>query len=82
MFRAASGCATGSCVEVDLGGEDVAFKSAGKCASAGCVEVDTSQRMIKVRDSKPGISCVLEFTVPEWEAFIAGVKEGEFDLQR
>lgn len=69
-----------NCVQVDVEGDGV-FKSATRCGSAACVEVDTkTTRMIQVRDSKPGINCVLKFTHEEWAAFIAGVKLGEFDL--
>ncbi len=56
------------------------FRKASRCGSGACVEVDTSDRMIKVRDSKPGVNCVLEFTAGEWAAFVKGVKAGEFDV--
>lgn len=36
---------------------------------------------VLVRDSKLGdASPVLDFTPDEWRAFVAGVKDGEFDL--
>ena len=33
-----------------------------------------------MRDSKDPDGPVLAFTAAEWEAFVAGVKDGEFDL--
>jgi hypothetical protein len=37
--------------------------------------------VIGVRDSRQGSqSPVLEFTPLEWEAFVAGARDGEFDL--
>jgi Domain of unknown function (DUF397) len=33
-----------------------------------------------VRDSKDRSGPVLQFTRREWEAFLAGVRHGEFDL--
>jgi hypothetical protein len=35
---------------------------------------------VRVRDSKDPDGPVLKFTGPEWDAFVAGVKDGEFDL--
>jgi hypothetical protein len=47
-----------------------------------CTEVRSvdDQETIQVRDSKDPDGPVLSFTVPEGEAFIGGVKDGEFDL--
>ena len=47
----------------------------------GCVEVAVVGDRIAVRDSKDqGQGPVLEFTAHEWDAFLAGVRGGEFDL--
>jgi uncharacterized protein DUF397 len=47
----------------------------------GCVEVAFIDDKIAVRDSKnQGGGPVLEFTRVEWEAFVGGVRDGEFDL--
>jgi hypothetical protein len=47
----------------------------------GCVEVAVVGDRIAVRDSKDqGQGAVLEFTAHEWDAFLAGVRGGEFDL--
>lgn len=54
------------------------------CAAGTCVEVaiervaDTVTQVL-VRDSKNPHREPLAFTGPEWEAFVAGVKAGEFD---
>lgn len=45
-----------------------------------CVEVATNlPGMVAVRDSKDPDGPKLLFTPVEWQAFIAGVKAGEFD---
>ncbi|XVQ88448.1 DUF397 domain-containing protein [Microbispora siamensis] len=45
-----------------------------------CVEVaDLSQGRRGVRDSKNPTGPALIFTAGEWDAFIQGVKHGEFD---
>jgi hypothetical protein len=47
----------------------------------GCVEVARNlPGIIAVRDSKDRSGPVLAFTPAEWEAFTAGIKDGEFDL--
>lgn len=48
--------------------------------SGSCVEVAHSAGRIGVRDTKArGKGPILEFTEPEWRAFVAGVADGEFD---
>jgi Domain of unknown function (DUF397) len=47
----------------------------------GCVEVAGRDEMIMVRDTKDhGRGPVHRYTANEWRAFIAGVRNGEFDL--
>jgi hypothetical protein len=46
-----------------------------------CVETAfLSDGDIAIRDSKDRDGPVLRYTPREWRAFIAGVKDGEFDL--
>jgi hypothetical protein len=49
--------------------------------NSNCVEVAVAQDAIGVRDSKNRNDSVLRFTRSEWDAFIQGVKAGEFDLR-
>jgi hypothetical protein len=58
-----------NCVEVTL--VDGAQAEAGHKAG--------SDRLYLVRDSKDPDGPVLAFTPGEWDAFIGGVKDGEFD---
>lgn len=45
-----------------------------------CVEVaELSDGGMAVRDSKDPSGPTLAFTLAEWQAFIGGVKDGEFD---
>ena len=44
----------------------------------GCVEVALSDAKVAVRDSKDRQGSVLVFTPAEWDAFVAGVRAGEF----
>jgi hypothetical protein len=43
-----------------------------------CVEVSCEGNVVKVRDSKDPEGPVHVYTKGEWEAFLAGVKDGEF----
>ncbi|MCT9932109.1 DUF397 domain-containing protein [Planotetraspora sp. A-T 1434] len=53
-------------------------RSANNCA---CVEIAVLPGgEVGVRDSKNQEGPVLVFTPVEWDAFIGGVKDGEFDL--
>lgn len=44
-----------------------------------CVEVAFLDGGVAVRDSKNPTGPALIFTGPEWDAFLAGVRDGEFD---
>ena len=45
----------------------------------GCVEVAFVDDRVAVRDSKDRNGPVLVFAPFEWEAFVGGVRDGEFD---
>ena len=45
-----------------------------------CVEVAFVDGAIAVRDSKNPTGGTLIFTPGEWDAFVGGTKDGEFDL--
>ena len=45
-----------------------------------CVEVAHVDAGVAVRDSKDPSGAVLLFTCAEWDAFVGGAKDGEFDL--
>ena len=56
-------------------------KSTRSNANGQCVEVaDNLPGTVALRDSKNPGGPVLTFTAEEWQAFIAGAKDGEFDL--
>ena len=57
------------------------FKSARSGPNSdNCVEVAFVDQAIAVRDSKHPQGPVLLFTQAEWDAFVGGAKDGEFDL--
>jgi hypothetical protein len=56
-------------------------KSARSSANGDCVEVaDNLPGVVAVRDSKNPDAGTLQFTAQEWTAFVAAVRDGEFDI--
>jgi hypothetical protein len=59
---------------------DTEWIKAGRSSSGGqCVEVRRHGGMIEIRDSKDRSGPVLRFTGPEWDAFLDGARNAEFD---
>lgn len=46
----------------------------------GCVEVGIADQAVAVRNSRNPTGPVLVFTAEEWNAFLAGVRSGDFTL--
>jgi hypothetical protein len=78
MWRKSSYSAgNGACVEVSQMAKASYSHQNGGCVEAGPCACGGN---ILVRDTKLGEdSPVLAFTGAEWDAFIAGAKDGEFD---
>lgn len=55
-------------------------KSTRSNGSGNCVEIAELTQSVAVRDSKDPTGPVLGFTQAEWQTFIDGAKDGEFDL--
>jgi hypothetical protein len=55
-------------------------KSSYSSTNGSCVETATPGTGVWVRDSKDKDGPVLKFTDAEWDAFVKGVKAGEFNL--
>jgi Domain of unknown function (DUF397) len=54
------------------------FKSSYSNGSGECVEVALLGDAVAMRDSKDPAGPVLTFTPGEWDAFVRGVRTGEF----
>jgi hypothetical protein len=55
-------------------------KSSFSFANGNCVEIaKLADGRVGLRDSRDPEGPVLRFTRPEWDAFLGGVKNGEFD---
>jgi uncharacterized protein DUF397 len=53
-------------------------RSAGNGGS--CVEARRHGELIEVRNSKNRAAATVRFTVEEWDSFLFGAKNGEFDV--
>jgi hypothetical protein len=61
----------------------LAWQKSRHSGGAGCVEVaPLPGGGVAVRDSKDPDGPVLRYTAHEWGAFLAGVRDGEFDHVR
>jgi uncharacterized protein DUF397 len=65
---------------VDLSRADWQKSSRSGPNCDNCVEVAFVDGAIAVRDSKNPSGPALIFTPDEWDAFVGGAKDGEFDL--
>lgn len=62
--------------------EDKDFKTSIKTGKhVFCVEVAIKPEGVALRDSKNPSHGILFFNPGEWNAFIGGVKDGEFDIK-
>ncbi|MCW0216337.1 MAG: DUF397 domain-containing protein [Pseudonocardia sp.] len=58
----------------------IEYRTSSFCDFGNCVEVGrTPEGAFLVRDTKNRDQPPLEFSSSEWSAFVAGVKNGEFD---
>lgn len=65
---------------VDLSSAE--WRKSTRSGTNGCVEVAFVDGRVAVRDSKDRGGPVLLFTAHEWEAFVGGARDGEFELPR
>jgi Domain of unknown function (DUF397) len=71
---------TSKALTVDLTAADWKKSTRSGPYTDNCVEVAFVDGAIAVRDSKNPTGPVLIFTPGEWDAFVDGAKDGEFDL--
>jgi hypothetical protein len=56
------------------------WRKSSHSGQTNCLEVRLRSGDVQVRDSKDPGGTVLSYTRDEWLAFVAGAKDGEFDL--
>jgi hypothetical protein len=67
-------------LSVDLNGAVWRKSSRSGSWADNCVEVAFIDGAIALRDSRCPAGPVLVFTPQEWDAFVEGAKDGEFDV--
>jgi hypothetical protein len=55
-------------------------KSRASQPNGDCVEVAFNGEAVRIRHSQDPHGAVLSFSHAEWRAFLAGARDGEFDL--
>lgn len=56
------------------------FITSSLCGSGACVGVARLDNLVAVQDMKDPSQRMLTFTKEEWQAFVAGVKNDEFNI--
>ena len=59
-----------------------AWRKSSYCEAGACVEVAAAAGAVLVRDSKVSEGAILSFSTVSWQAFAAGLRQGEFDRSR
>ena len=64
---------------IQLGADTPAWRIARSCQGGSCVRVARTGEAILMGDTKNPGGDVLTYTVSEWQDFVTGVKQGDFD---
>lgn len=62
-----------------LGHTDLIWRTALSCNGGACIKVAASGQTVLIADSKAPGGPVLSYTPAEWEEFVTGIKNGDFD---
>lgn len=54
------------------------WRTSSRSGGVNCIEVRIEADRVHIRDSKKIQGAVLTFSRAEWQAFVAGVQNGEF----
>ena len=57
----------------------VDWRTSKSCAGGNCIQVAAINGSIALRDSKDPNGPVLMYSTEEWQEFLAGAKNGDFD---
>lgn len=60
---------------------DLTWRKSSRCGTSNCVEIARDGNDYLIRDSKEPGTPPLRFTAEEFNAFLAGVENGEFDFR-
>jgi hypothetical protein len=55
------------------------WRSAISCTGGQCIQVAAIGNGVAIRDSKNPAGAILVYSTEEWETFVAGAKNGDFD---
>jgi len=61
---------------------ELPWRTSTASADHECVAVAILDQCVLIRHSKDPTGSILRFTLSEWGAFLAGVRNGEFDPRR
>lgn len=59
--------------------DKLTWRTARRCDTGACVEIGTAGESIMVRSSADPDGVRISLSRDEWQEFVAGVKDGDFD---
>jgi hypothetical protein len=59
--------------------DEPTWRTTGRCDGGHCVQIGTLGRSIVIRSSTDQDGTYITLSRDEWEEFVAGVKDGNFD---
>ena len=77
-LRADTGPKSGEAIVAER--DALAWRKSSYSSDGACVETAATRDSIYMRDSKDRNGPILTFSLTEWKAFLAGVRNGEFDV--
>jgi Domain of unknown function (DUF397) len=63
----------------ELATRPAVWRKSSYCQSGECIEVSALDGVVLMRDSKDPHGSVLRYDTSEWQAFLRGIRAGEFD---
>lgn len=61
------------------GPRGLTWRTALNCNGGACVQVAANDQAVLIGNSTKPRGPVLSYTYDEWHAFVAGIKQGDFD---
>lgn len=66
-------------VDRTRGHKRLMWRTALNCDGGACVRVAATETSVLIGSTRQPSGLVLEYTPDEWHAFVAGIKNGDFD---
>jgi predicted secreted Zn-dependent protease len=66
-------------MDLTRGHKGLTWRTALSCNGGACVQVASTENGILLGNTRQPTGPVISYTLDEWHAFVAGIKQGDFD---